>query len=152
MDSPARRVLGNKTTNAPIHKQSPLKTTKSTIASQQGLKTYTSVKPPPASLLGQKRSIEEVEDAERVESQEDNSQQSTGTQALSSEESDADDDSMGAVMNSRTTNATEAMSFGPSQPEVAPVESTFELIEDEPSQNTRDTWVCMSTIYIESLI
>ncbi|KPI36771.1 uncharacterized protein AB675_11820 [Cyphellophora attinorum] len=124
LDSPTRRVLGDKPTNTPIYKQSLTKPTKDSHVSHQNQQRQSqSVK------AGLKRSIEEVEDAERVDS--DDSQRSTGTQILSFL-NDADEDS--------SADNAASMLVRQSQQEAAPVETTFEIIEEaELSQHTRES-------------
>lgn len=138
--SPTRRVLGDKPTNTTIRKQSPIKTTKSHgfREAAQG----TTVEKTELVKAGVKRSIEEVDDAERVDSQDNNSQRSTGTQVLSLM-SDSDEESAPfGVGNSDTTDLAASMSIRHSRQEESPIETTFEIMEEDVSQNTRDSLVC----------
>lgn len=139
IESPARRVLGDKTTNAPIRKQSPLKATKHSHAHEGGLQTHSTVGGSGSSRAGLKRSIDDVEDAERIDS--DDSQRSTGTQVLSLL-SDSDEDS--GVYGSKSSNVignAASMSFRQPQHDATPMETTFEIMEEDLSQNTRENLV-----------
>ena len=140
MDSPARRVLGNKTTNNIIRTQSPFKSTKRSAPDQHAIRAG---EPPVPSNWSKKRSIDEVEDAEREDARADNSQGSTGTQPLSFL-SDPPSEDEGSIMTgekpSHTSNMT-GVSFGQSQQDTNVLETTFELMDDEMSQNTRDSLV-----------
>jgi hypothetical protein len=142
--SPVRRVLGDKPTNTPIRKQSPSKSlfhsARAVHNPSVGVSKEDSHTESTSSRLGQKRSIEEVEDAEREDGSARNSQASDATQALSllSDASKAGDETGNTSMKLDEP----ARPFSQSQGELAMIETTFEIL-DEPSQNTRDKLVCM---------
>lgn len=140
--SPSRRALVDKTTNAQVRKQSTTKHVKTAEPPSILLATslnnrVSQTEIAKSTRAGQKRSIEEVEDVERSERLEEGSQGSNSTQTLSLL---SEGDSLNLLDDSRTTNATSALSFGPSQPEAPPIETTFEILEDM-SQNTCDQLV-----------
>jgi hypothetical protein len=155
-NSPIRRVLGNKTTNAPIRKQSPSKPIRTATADLEqlnvpSLKVIPSVEVSDVATslrAGQKRRIDEVEDAERSDAME-HSQRSDITQTLSllsDSGSETGDTSMNTSDHTKSTNAMSGLSFGASQPEPAPLETTFEIHEEVMSQHSRDQLVRDHTI------
>lgn len=98
--------------------------------------------------VGQKRRIEEVDDVERNDSLE-LSQRSDGTQTLSllsGGSSEAGEMSLDVIDCIRPTNTTSALSFGTSQQEPGPMETTFEIHDEVMSQNSRDQMVRLFTI------
>ncbi|KAK5070981.1 hypothetical protein LTR64_003956 [Lithohypha guttulata] len=135
MNSPARRVLGDKDKNAHLNIRSPKRdpTSKSdmaTIATSRRIIEFT--QPSSSPRTGNKRKIEEVEDAERVH--EDNTSDSQRTQLLS--DSELDDDrhqNNTSVSVARTSYVTAETSFSASQ---MPLEPHFELPQEEMSQRT----------------
>ena len=150
-DSPARRVLGNKTTNASIKSQKSVKTWNNPTSSRDSLSISFGeiTRSPKPSVnfkgprVGQKRRIEEVEDHERNESQ-----QSTDTQRLSQATDFLSDGSsfpnemmVDSVSNSKSTAQTSLTSFHASQTEPDAAEAEFE-IHEEMSQRTLDKMVC----------
>ena len=149
IDSPARRALGNLTTNASIKPQTSVKTWRNPASSRDSLTVSfgeTTRSPKPSVVfksprIGQKRSIEEVEDPERNESQ-----HSTDTQPLSQATeplSDSLEDSammVDSTTNTRSTAPTSMTSFKDSQAEPEPPEVQFE-IHEEMSQRTLDKMV-----------
>jgi aspartate oxidase len=147
--SPVRRVLGDKPTNTSIRKQSPTKHTAHKPHNSGAWRTQSSAgiirTESTASRSGQKRSIEEVEDAEREDASAQDSQASDATQALSllSDASQSRHETAGTSMKLDEP----VRPFAQSQGECAMIETTFE-IPDEPSQNTRDKLVCVRTIVV----
>lgn len=150
IDSPVRRVLADKPTNASIKSQKSTITWKHPASARDSLSisfsdTTRSPKPSQTSRgprVGQKRPIEEVEDAERNESQ-----QSTDTQKLSQATDFLSDGSLDIMVESSTTNTrstaqTSLTSFHASQAEPEPAEAQFEFeIHEEMSQRTLDKMV-----------
>ena len=152
IDSPVRRVLADKPTNASIKSQKNAITWKNPASSRDNLsisfgettrspKTSHTFKSP---RVGQKRRIEEVEDAERNESQ-----QSTDTQRLSQATDFLSDGSLDLMVvsttNTRSTGQTSLTSFHASQAEPESAEAQFEFeIHEEMSQRTLDKMVCCS--------
>lgn len=153
LNSPSRRVLGDKTTNASIRPQHLSKTvknptlTRDSLSLSYGQPTHS----PRTSMLfkspraGQKRRIDEVEDAEKHDSQ-----QSTDTQRLSEagdwlsdESSHMDDMMVDSTSHSKSTAQTSLTSFHASQIEQEPAEVQFE-IPDEMSQRTLDKMVSIT--------
>lgn len=162
-ESPVRRVLGDKPTNAPIRKHSPSKPIKNasqgssllTASSSNRAPTMQSDNASTSPRAGQKRRIDEVEDAERVDWSEPASQRSDRTQVLSllsDGSSEAGEMSMDATEGTKSTNATSALSFAPSQPESGPMETTFEIHEEVMSQNSRDQLVRSETFHEADLM
>ncbi len=149
IDSPVRRVLGDKTTNASIKSQKNRMTWKNPASSCDSLSVSfgdTLQSPKTSSVsrsprVGRKRKIEEVEEAERNESQ-----HSTGTQTLSQVTDLLSDGSLNMVdsaTNTRSTAQTSLTSFYASQAEVELAEAQFEFeIHEEMSQRTLDKMVC----------
>jgi hypothetical protein len=151
IDSPLRRVLGDKTTNASLRSHVSTQTWKNPAASRDNLSVSfgDSTRSPTMSTqfnsprLGQKRRIEEVEGHEQSESQ-----QSTNTQRLSqvtnvlSDGSLQIDDMMeDSTSHTKSTAQTSLTSFRASQTEQEPAELQFE-IHEEMSQRTLDKMVC----------
>lgn len=149
MDSPVRRVLGDKPTNASIKSLKNAITWKNPASSRDSLSISfaDTTRSPNAShtfkspRVGQKRRIEEVEEAERNESQ-----QSTDTQRLSQATDFLSDGSLDPMVDSatstRSTAQTSLTSFHASQTEPEPAEAQFEFeIHEEMSQRTLDKMV-----------
>lgn len=134
MASPTRRVLGDKDKNTHLHVRSPkgtlLKTT-SALAGTSGPKMPSGMPQLSSSpKAGSKRKIGEVEDAERVEP--DQNEDSQRTQLLS--DSEPEDLRTGALTsNAQTSYETAETSFNASQNAIEP---QFELQQDEMSQRT----------------
>lgn len=132
MNSPVRRVLGDKDKNAHLNISSPKKTALDAVpnvtSSPRKPSNMASHSSPQAGI---KRKIAEVEDAERVEEGNNDSQR---TQLLSDSEMDVTyvDSSTSNMQQSYDTAAT---SFSASQ---NPLEQHFELQQEEMSQRTLD--------------
>lgn len=149
IDSPVRRVLADKPANASIKSHKGTITWKNPASSRDSLsisfgdttrspKTSHTFKSP---RVGQKRRIEEVEDAERNESQ-----QSADTQRLSQATDLLSDGSLDMMVdsttNTRSTAQTSLTSFHASQAEPESAEAQFEFeIHEEMSQRTLDKMV-----------
>lgn len=150
MDSPMRRVLGNKTTNASVRPSSPAKTWKHPTTSSDKLSvSFGESKRSPRSpqlfkspRIGQKRRIDEVEHHDRHDSQQstDTQRLSQATDLLSDDSSEMEDLLVDSTENTKSTAHTSLTSFQASQNEPEPVEVEFQ-IPDEMSQRTLDKMV-----------
>ena len=135
MNSPARRVLGDKDKNAHLRLRSP---DRSTSALKHSMAAPSSPRvPPPVTRLspspkaGSKRKIGDVEDAERVDPEDNHDSQRT--QLLSDSEPEDEPTTEASISNAQTSYDTAETSFSASQ---NPLEPQFELPQEEMSQRT----------------
>lgn len=129
----ARCVLSDKDKNAQLHIRSPRGTKGAAV--QQSLNSAQKMAPPSSSpQAGNKRKIDEVDDAERVETNAVNYDNSQRTQLLSDSEAEEDGLSL-SMSNVQTSYETANTSFADSQNAIEP---QFELQQEEMSQRTLD--------------
>ncbi|EXJ65676.1 uncharacterized protein A1O5_11203 [Cladophialophora psammophila CBS 110553] len=147
MASPARRVLGDRDPNAPMHQQ-PSKVPNRALPLASPIAQPSAVKRPlpsghsPSSSprVGQKRKIGAVHDHEQAGSQDTvvtATPLSPTSALLSATQSENEDNAQISMAQSRSTLDTALTSFCDSQEESSQMESEFH-IHDEPSQQTLD--------------
>jgi len=145
--SPARRVLGDKTTNASVHRHPHQLATKPQlgqsmsdrphVSAYQAAVTRTMMKVSPKA--GQKRRIHEVDGTEEQGQLEQGKPRSSSPLTVVSTEpnSEADERGWSSTAQTKSSVTTLFTSFQASQEPPAPLEDQFE-IQDEMSQQTLD--------------